>query len=168
MVWCGIAYLSYSNHQVTQHIKLQQDRLDQETLDGRYINRHFDTVIKTLKQSTLLEQKVESVQLGVLAAEDLLISAAIDLDLVGASVQRGQTPDFGNSVQLTASFYGPMDKALQWIDIFENEFPYISVIRIEMTEDPVQHTFRYQVVLVYRYQVAAPGSACREERATWS
>jgi len=168
MVWCGIVYLSYANHQVIQHIKQQQYKIEQEKLDGRFINRHFDTVIKTMKQGTLLEQKVESVQLGVLAAEDLLISAAIDLDLMGPGVQRGQTPIYGNSVQLTASFYGSMDKALQWIDIFENEFPYISVTRIEMNEDPVQNTFRYQVVLVYRYSVAARGSAGPGNGAAWS
>lgn len=157
LIWSGAFILTCWNVNRIDAIIQSGKTYEELRLDEQFCKYSARNISETLKKSESLYQPVESSNMGLLCIQAQLETLASKYAFGEVRVKAGTGAAVGQSIPIDLHFTGSFEKAVKYLGILQENYPYMPVTKVKITVDQPGKPVSFNVFLKYRYRISAPG-----------
>ena len=156
LIWVGVLILTYWNSDEIDLINHAKENEEILLRDRQFWKDNAENISGILKKGELAFHRVESVKLGLLSVKNQMISLATKNGLTDVKMD-GQ-PDKGDEsgIPVELSFKGSFEGAMAWLDVFEQDYPYLKAKSLKIVIDQSNKQTEFDLSFYYRYKTSFP------------
>ena len=156
LIWVGVLILTYWNTGEIDLINHAKENKEVLLRDRQFMKDNSENISNMLKKGELAFQSVESVKLGLLSVKTQLLSLATNNGLT--DVKMDAHPDKGDDsgIPVELSFKGSFEDAMAWLNILEQDYPYLKTTRLKILIDQSNKQNEFDLSFYYRYKSSFP------------
>ena len=153
VIWGGALVLTYLNSQTIQQIKTKQTIVESMHMDSAFLKNNFEKITHVLNQRTALYKKIDSLQIELVALENMLRKRAQEQGLSNLNMEGEPTRTQSDQVSVKISVNGTYRQMTLWLKMLESEVPYLVVARVEMQTDQEVKKHIFRIAFDFRYKL---------------
>lgn len=155
VIWGGALVLTYLNSQTIQQIKINQAAMESRRMDSIFLKNNFEKITRVLNRRTALHKSIDSLQIELVALENMLRLRAKEQRLSNFHITGEPTSKAMDQVSIKFNATGTYRQMTLWLKMLESEVPYLVVTQVEMQTDQAVKEHIFRIAFDFRYKLGS-------------
>jgi len=155
IIWIGTLVLTHLNSQTIQQIKTEQTNMESMRMDSVFLKNNFEKITRVLAQRTALNKTIDSLQIELVALENMLRMRAQEQGLSSFNMEGEPAQRQLDRVSLKISVNGTYRQMTIWLKTLEKEVPYLVVTQVGMQIDEQAKEHGFNLEIDFRYKLVS-------------
>jgi len=158
IIWAACLLLTCWNVNGIDGISEMREKGAILSMERHFLKENSEAISKALYKKDTLYQSITSINMGLLAVKDDLISLAVSHGLVKERIKIDKNQSNGRNVGITLSCEGSVKGVVELLKELSCNYPYLSISGIEIKIDGLGINGRFEIDLSYRYKTLYSGA----------